>query len=58
MKKLKLTPVEKYQLQNVSDGIHAVLRRIKQRPLEGQAQKDMRLLEEVSSGLECFLLSK
>lgn len=45
MKKLKLTELQKHQLQTAFDNAAKVLHQIRANPLEGKALEDMKTLE-------------
>lgn len=58
MKKIKLSETEKYIIRNSHNELNMVLQKIKRNRLEGQALKDMKILEEAVINLECFSLGK
>lgn len=58
MKKIKLKPYEKAILDQARANIATFLNGIKLKPLEGEALRDMKILEDSVVNLECFLLGK
>lgn len=56
MKKLNLTELQRHKVQEALRNAGDVLRDIKQRPLEGNAQEQMRLLEGAVAAMEMFSL--
>lgn len=56
--KLKLTELEKHQLEVALHNARAVLHDIKRKPLKGEALADMKALEEAVTNMECVIIGK